>query len=167
MVVQYYVIRRLVDQNELRSADRLGGFVAFFIAGLLTGLAMILGLVLLILPGIYLNARWTLVDAVVVAENRSATDAMGRSWEATKGNVLPIILAGLVISIPAVIGIVLLFAVAAGTQGDINQSVNLGLSAAINVMLYASQVVGWYFGVALYQMLLGEPAKAQLGEVFA
>jgi hypothetical protein len=167
VVVQYYVIRQLVDRNELRSADRLGGFGAFFIAGLLTGLAMILGFVLLILPGIYLSARWTMVDAVVVAENRGATDAMGRSWEATKGNVLPIVFAGLAISVPAIIGMALLVAVAAGTQGDVNQSVNLGLSAAINVLLYASQVINWYFGVALYQLLLGEPAKAQLGEVFA
>jgi hypothetical protein len=168
LVVQYYVIRRLVDRNELRSADRLGGFGAFFIAGLLTGLAMILGFVLLVLPGIYLSARWTLVDAVVVAENCGATDAMGRSWEATKGNVLPIIFAGLVISVPSIIGLGLLFStgIIAGAQGD-TQGVGPGLSAAINVLLYASQVVGWYFGMALYQLLLGEPAKAQLGEVFA
>jgi hypothetical protein len=165
LVVQYYVIRRLVDRNGLRSADRLGGFGAFFIAGLLTGLAMILGFVLLILPGIYLSARWTMVDAVVVAENRGATEAMRRSWEATQGSVLPIIFAGLVIAIPAVIGMGLLFAIGAGTQ-DIDGNVNRGLSAVINVLLYASQVVGWYFGVALYQ-LLTDPSEARLDEVFA
>jgi hypothetical protein len=167
LVVQYYVVRRLVDRNDLSSADKLGGFGAFFIAGLLTGLAMILGFVLLILPGIYLSARWTMVDAVVVAENRGATEAMRRSWEATKGNVLPIIFAGLATAIPAIIGLGLLFAVGAGTQDDVNGSVNLGLSAAINVLLYTSQVVGWYFGVALYQLFLAGPARAQLGEVFA
>jgi hypothetical protein len=167
LVVQYYVVRRLVDRNDLRSADRLGGFGAFFVAGLLTGLAMILGIVLFVLPGIYLSARWTMVDAVVVAENRGATEAMRRSWDATKGNVLPIIFAGLVIGIPAIIGLALLFAVGAGTQGDISASVNLGLSATSNVLLYASQVAGWYFGVALYQLFLAGPARTQLGEVFA
>jgi hypothetical protein len=165
LVVQYYLIRHLVDRHGLRSADRLGGFGSFFVVGLITGLAVLLGFVLLIVPGIYLIARWSMVDAAVVAENRGFSDAMRRSWDATADNVLPIGLAILTISLPMIIGFAMMFTIgASGGEEAIN---GLGLSIVVNLLLYASQISIWYFGVALYQLLLAGPAEAQLGEVFA
>ena len=164
LVVQYYLIRHLVDRRGLRSADRLGGFGSFFVVGLITGLAILLGFVLLVLPGIYLSARWSMVDAAVVAENRGFSDAMRRSWDASEGNVVPIALAVLTIGIPMIVSMALMIAI--GASGD-DQTVNgLGFSAIFNLLLYASQICSWYFGVALYQLLLAGSATAQLGEVF-
>jgi len=165
LVVQYYLIRHLVDRHGLRSTDRLGGFGSFFVVGLVTGLAALLGFVLLIVPGIYLIARWSMVDAAVVAENRGFSDAMRRSWDATADNVLPIALAVVVISLPMIVGFALMFAI--GASGDEKAISGLGLSVAVNLLLYASQISIWYFGVGLYQLLLAGPAEAQLGEVFA
>ena len=165
LVVQYYLIRHLVDRHGLRSADRLGGFGSFFVVGLITGLAVLLGFVLLIVPGFYLIARWSMVDAAVVAENRGFSDAMRRSWDATADNVLPIALAVLTISLPMIIGLTMMFAI--GASGDERAMSGLGLSIVVNLLLYASQISIWYFGVALYQLLLAGPAKTQLGEVFA
>lgn len=165
LVVQYYLIRHLVDRHGLRSADRLGGFGSFFVVGLITGLAVLLGFVLLIIPGIYLFARWSLVDAAVVAENRGFSDAMRRSWDATADNVVPIVVAALMISLPMIIGFAMMFAI--GASGDENAISGLGLSIVVNLLLYASQISIWYFGVALYQLLLADSAEAQLDEVFA
>ena len=165
LVVQYYLIRHLVDQQGLRSADRLGGFGSFFVVGLITGLAVLLGFVLLIVPGIYLMARWSMVDAAVVAENRGFSDAMRRSWDATADNVLPIGLAILTISLPMIIGFAMMFTIGA-SEGE--EAINgLGLSIVVNLLLYASQISIWYFGVALYQLLLAGPAETQLNEVFS
>ena len=165
LVVQYYLIRHLVDRHGLRSADRLGGFGSFFVVGLITGLAVLLGFVLLIVPGIYLIARWSMVDAAVVAENRGFSDAMRRSWDATADNVLPIGLAILTISLPMIIGFAMMFAIGA-SEGE--EAINgLGLSIVVNLLLYASQISIWYFGVALYRLLLTGPAETQLNEVFS
>lgn len=168
MVVQYYLIRRLIERQGLRSADRLGGFGSFFAVGVVTGLAILLGFVLLILPGIYLSARWSLADAAVVAENRGFSDAIKRSWDATAGNVLPIVLASLAISIPLIVYMALIFATGfAAAQGNAPEVTSFGFSGVTNLLLYASQVCLWYFGVALYRLLLGGSDEAQLGEVFA
>jgi hypothetical protein len=168
LVVQYYLIRRLIERQGLRSADRLGGFGSFFVVGLVTGLAILLGFVLLILPGIYLSARWSLADAAVVAENRGFSDAIKRSWDATAGNVLPIVLASLAISIPLIVYMALMFATGlAAAQGDAPEVTSLGFGIVANLLLFTSQVCLWYFGVALYRLLLGGSDEAQLGEVFA
>jgi|GEM_PF-987553 len=164
LVVQYYLIRHLIDRQGLRSADRLGGFGSFFVVGVITGLAILLGCLLLILPGLYLGARLAMVDAAVVGENRGFSDAMRRSWDASEGNVLSIALAVLTISVPMILGLALLFAV--GVSADDVAVNTLGFSVVFNVLLYASQICFWYLGVALYELLLADSAIAQLGEVF-
>ncbi len=51
----------------------------------LAALALVLGLVLLIIPGIYLLVRLALVEPVAVCERISGSTAMRRSFELTKG----------------------------------------------------------------------------------
>jgi hypothetical protein len=61
----------------------------------LTGLALILGLLLLIIPGIYLLVRLALVEPVAVCERVSGPTAMRRSFELTKGRFWQVLLLGL------------------------------------------------------------------------
>ena len=164
LVVQYYLIRHLIDRQGLRSADRLGGFGSFFVVGLITGLAILLGCLLLILPGLYLSARWAMVDAAVVGENRGFSDAMRRSWDASEGNVLPIALSILTISVPMIAGLALMLAIDPPLERSAIYA--LGFSAILNFLLYASQICFWYFGVALYKLLMADSAVTELGEVF-
>ena len=168
LVAQYYILRRLIDRQGLRSADRLGGFGWFFVVGLVTGLGILLGFASLVLPGIYLYARWSVAGIALIAENRGANDAIGRSWEATRDHALPIALAWLTINLPFIASMVVLFATAAaaGPDASISQATGIGLGAILNLLLYASQVAGWYFTVALYELLTG-PVDVRLGEVFA
>jgi Membrane domain of glycerophosphoryl diester phosphodiesterase len=62
----------------------------------LTGLVIILGLLLLVIPGIYLSVRLALVESVAVCERVSGSAAMRRSFELTKGRFWDILLLGLV-----------------------------------------------------------------------
>lgn len=62
---------------------------ALIVAGILAGLAIGFGLVLLIIPGLFLLSRWFLIAPTIVLENRSAGESFGRSWELTRGHVLP------------------------------------------------------------------------------
>lgn len=56
------------------------------VAGLILGIAVAIGLVLLIVPGLYLLTIFSMVIPVIVLENRSAGDAFGRSRELVRGN---------------------------------------------------------------------------------
>lgn len=66
-----------------------------FVARLLAGLAFLLGLVLLIVPGLVLLVRYALVDVVAVAERTTGSDALGRSATLTAGRRWSIFGAGL------------------------------------------------------------------------
>lgn len=55
-------------------------------AGLLAGLGIIVGLILLIVPGLFLLTIWALIVPVIVLEGRSAGDSFGRSRELVRGN---------------------------------------------------------------------------------
>lgn len=62
----------------------------------LTALALILGLLLLVIPGIYLLVRLALVEPIAVCERVSGSAAMRRSFELTKGRFWQVFLLGLV-----------------------------------------------------------------------
>jgi hypothetical protein len=75
-----------------------------FVAGILAGLGIALGFVALIVPGLFLAARWSLVTPVVVLEKLGATDALRRSWELVRGHtwtVLGVVLVTLLLALVA------------------------------------------------------------------
>jgi hypothetical protein len=104
LVVQYYMVRRLIDRQQLRAAESHAGFGSYFVLGLITGLPTLLGFVAFIVPGFYLCARWAMSGAALLAENDGATTAARRSWHGTAGYVLPIAMAQLVLAIPLIVG---------------------------------------------------------------
>ena len=61
---------------------------SMFGVGLLSGLGIGLGLVLLILPGVYLAGRWFLAVPILLAEDMSVSDALSQSWERTENTWL-------------------------------------------------------------------------------
>jgi len=63
----------------------------------LTSIVVVLGLLLLIVPGIYLLVRFALVEPVAVCEGISGTKAMHRSFELTKGHFWQIFFLGLIV----------------------------------------------------------------------
>jgi hypothetical protein len=62
---------------------------ALIVAGILAGLGIAFGLLLLVLPGLFLLSRWFLITPAIVIEGRSAGESFGRSWELTRGYIGP------------------------------------------------------------------------------
>jgi len=61
-------------------------FWSVLLVSLLVGLATIGGLILFIIPGIYIGVRLAVSIEALVVEGRRGTEAMGRSWELVGGH---------------------------------------------------------------------------------
>jgi len=61
-----------------------------FLARFVAGLIIVVGLIALVIPGIYLSLRYALLDSVVILEGADASEARRRSGELTKGIMLKI-----------------------------------------------------------------------------
>lgn len=94
-----------------RAAPFLGTLVA---AGILAGLGVAVGLLLLVVPGIYLLTIWALIAPTIVLERAGVLDSFGRSRALVSGRfwpVLGVVVVAVVLSAiaQAVIGAVLSF----------------------------------------------------------
>lgn len=84
----------------LAEAERTGEFPAFsevwpkvtpklgalFVTSLLSGLGIMAGMILLVIPGLVLATWWFVAGPVVMLEGKSGTTALGRSRELVRGN---------------------------------------------------------------------------------
>ena len=84
-----YVVVAAGEGRKAGAGETLrAGFDVFgrlFLAVVLVALGVGLGLLALIIPGIYLAIRWVVVPQAVVVEGREGTDALRRSFELTRG----------------------------------------------------------------------------------
>ena len=81
------------QKPRLGSALRAGlrYFLPLLAIQFLTSLGILAGLILMIVPGLYLAASWSVASVVRVAEFSSSQSAIGRSAELTKGCRWPIL----------------------------------------------------------------------------
>jgi hypothetical protein len=59
---------------------------ALIVAGILAAVGIAIGLLLLIVPGLFLLTIWSMIIAVIIIEGRSAGDSFGRSREIVRGH---------------------------------------------------------------------------------
>ncbi|WP_080904468.1 glycerophosphoryl diester phosphodiesterase membrane domain-containing protein [Parabacteroides sp. Marseille-P3160] len=100
-----------------------GKILKGMITSILYSLIMVIGLCLLIIPGIYLGLRLQFAFYFIVEENTGILDSLKKSWTITKGQVFPLFLLLLV-----GIGIVILGIIALG----------IGVFVAIPLIFMAS-----------------------------
>jgi hypothetical protein len=84
-------------------------FLPMFGIGLIAGIGTVLGLVLLVVPGLILATAWSVAGPARVIEGPGVSKALQRSWDLTRGNRLRVFALFLLVW-----GAVLLVAVAAG-----------------------------------------------------
>src|SRR5689334_10920825 len=59
-------------------------------AGILSGLGIVFGFVLLVVPGLYLLTIWAVIAPVIVVERLGVFDAFGRSRQLVRGSGWPV-----------------------------------------------------------------------------
>jgi hypothetical protein len=78
---------RTIGETYGAVQSRLPALIA---AGIVAGIAIVIGLILLIVPGLFLITIWSMLGAVIVLEGRSAGESFGRSREIVRGNGWPV-----------------------------------------------------------------------------
>jgi len=152
----YVLISLMLTSLGLREGK--SGFDAFFGVNFLAGLCIVLGMILLIVPGLILAARWSAANAALLAEGDGVSAALRRSWHMTGPSLWPIIGIQLLIFVPALV-------VAFGALLALDAAMPIAASAIMYVVLFAASTFSWAAGVAIYSLL--RPETDTLAEVFA
>lgn len=83
-VADVYLNRQANLQASLKVAAQR--WCTIFGASLLAGMAIGLGLVLFLVPGIYLSVKWFALTPAIVIEGKGVMGSLNRSWELTNGS---------------------------------------------------------------------------------
>jgi hypothetical protein len=117
-------------------------------ASLLIAIGIVGGLVLLVVPGMYLLTVWAVVAPVIVVERRGVTEALGRSRQLVRGSGWPVlgaVLVGFLIAILATLGLTTL--ATAIVEGEIVEAVFRALAQMVAAPIAALIASVLYFSL--------------------
>ena len=142
-------------------------FAAAFGLGLLTGLAIIVGMIVLIVPGVILSIWWAVALPALMREDLGVSEAMERSKDLTEGNrwrvfgLILVLFMPFILLIFAVTGLAMVF----GGEGADEALTTVMLSNLLTAGYMVLSPVCW---VEAYGALAGEGGRFQeLEDVFA
>jgi hypothetical protein len=159
LAVQLYVMRAALKKAGLLPDSSKAKLWSFWWMSLMSTLAIMAGCVLLILPGLYLAGRWFVAGPILIAEDRSAVEALRESWHRTRSSVWQLAGATLVLFGGGVaVAIVPNVIVPESARG-------IALDGATYVVMFAAYICGWLMEVGAYAMLTSN--HRALAEVFA
>lgn len=161
LFIQYLVVEELLaDRGAPARARGQRRYFSLFGALFVSGLAIIGASLLLILPGVYLAARWMTVSQQVVENRLPALEALTASWvqsEPSQGAFIAAFLVGLS---PTMLSFLLHFVPGSfGLEFDSWEAL-----LAINFLTALSTVAGWVLATAAYR--IASPADHLVHGVF-
>jgi hypothetical protein len=158
-VAQFVIIRQALDRMGLvrRSRQAVGAYIG---VSILANIGIILGMLLLVIPGVVLAIRWSIAAPIVLAEEQGAGDSLSDSWARTKEHAMSILVAYLV-----PLGL-LAASLVVYAMGD-PESVEIPLMTALigNVCSNAFLAMSSLMSVAIYSAVTHAPDR--LEEIFA
>lgn len=155
LIAQYRLTRASL-YRMLGAPPDGGGMGAFILLGIVAGLGVLLGLVLLVVPGIVLAVRWSISTPILLAGRQGVTEALARSWRATEGHFWPVLFALLVAWGPGLVlsaGGALILEATPGAFGG---------ALLVNFGLVGMQVFAWYVALALFYLILRPDLKSEI-----
>lgn len=157
--VQVWITREALELSGAGPALSLGNWLSVYLQGLLVGLAIIFGLLLLVLPGLYLFARWYLASVVLIREGGGRRAAMGKSWDMLQARWPAALGIGLIMFVLSLAPIAADFAAPA-----LPEQYGFGWIVGTNLVAAIGAVGAYLAAVALY-LNIEQPAST-LREIF-
>jgi hypothetical protein len=146
LVLTVVIVRRGFTAMGIER-DGGAGIGGLFLIAIPLNLGVALGLLLLILPGFYLAARWRIAVPRLLSSDGGIFEAIGFSRERTKPHWLPLMLATMLVAIPMILAVVP-FGLA-----EEEGAMPLPLSAVANALVYAGILVGLLLDLAAYRLI--------------
>lgn len=135
----------------LGKRDVSGRYLGFLGMAIVTFMGVGVATVFFVIPGLFLGARWLMAPAVYVDQGRGVFDALGESWQRTRGNTGTVMLALFLVLVMIVL--------ASGTLGGLFFFANDSGPVAYLVEAMVSEVfsiVLLTLSVATYGLLSGQ-----------
>lgn len=108
--------RRDFSAGELLSAAS-PSIAPLILNSVVRGIAIGIGFILLIVPGLILLTIWSVTSPAIVAEKRGAMEAFGRSWELVKGEGWNVFFTIVIVFLLTVVVTAIIVGIAAGAGG--------------------------------------------------
>lgn len=159
-----YHLVEYVLARDFRTATGQRRYLDLFVSALLTLFGTAFGLILLIIPGFYLAARWSLASPLVIGEDLGAVSAMSESWRRTKGSAGTILVCYLLLGL-VFIGGAIAFGAIVALVGGLGADNSFVASLGGNMLGGAIGAIANLMSCALYG-LIGKPTGA-LDDVFS
>ena len=147
IVCSYFLLVVMVRRTGLQSRTGEDVFLPYIGLSILSALAVMLGVLALILPGLFLMVRWSIAQPVLLARGGGVMASLGESWERTRGNEFPIFVAALALLVPA-LAVIIAVSVFFEETSLVRMAVSQIASSAISAIFLA-------MGVALYGLIVG------------
>lgn len=171
MYVMMIAMRTFVadERDSFRNVDLTGGialaFLNLVIGGIVQGIAVAIGLVALVIPGVFLAVSFVFMQLFIVVENDDFVTAMRRSWRLTDGSRISLFLLGFTVvvlgtAIGFVFGIGSVIAMFAGLDQAIVNAVQIVVIAPLS--LYGTAVLA-----SAFNLLRGESDERSGGTTAA
>ena len=163
LFVQYRVTEQmLADRWPSDRARPTRSYGALFGLSLLSGLAIAAGLIVLVVPGIYLAGRWLTAVPRLVENELSGSDALRAAWADSAHSDFVFAIAYLISLSPLLAAVALGFAM----EGDVFlDSFTMLASVIFNLANGLFSVLGWVLAVAAFRLCV--PVRDQTMDVFA
>ena len=136
-------------------------YLALLGSSLATAVPMFIGMMLLILPGVILLARWSTAPSMVIAEGKGPIQSLKESWHATKAAQWPIVGAFVVFGTGCIVLFGVLFSILGFGSADVGSG---GAATTLNLAVAAVTVASICLSLGIYRLV--RVTSAQLGEVF-
>ncbi|MBO9602454.1 MAG: hypothetical protein J7496_08100 [Novosphingobium sp.] len=93
----YLLLESMLKRTGLMNSTGDKRIVAYIGMSLLSGLAIIGGLLLVVIPGLIFMARWSLSGPLLIGRGEKVFASLGKSWAMTKGHEFGIVVSLLIV----------------------------------------------------------------------
>lgn len=147
-----FVVRLVHDVRDGRRDETVGdlfeaampAILSLIVFGILFGIAVGIGFVFLIVPGLILLTFWSVGAPAIVIEGLNPIEAFGRSWRLVRGNAWSVF-GALLLAFLIVLAIQFVISAIATSIGDLALVIGVVLGAALTAPIYSLAVSILYF----------------------
>lgn len=157
--VQVWITREALKHLGFAPALPTANALSVYLQSILVGLGIVAGLLLFVLPGFYISARWYLSNTLLILHGGGRRAAMQRSWDMLETHWLAALGVGLILSIASSLPLLTEF-YPLPFAADYPFATLLG----INLMSAIGIVGGYLAAVALLASI--ESPASELQEIF-